>query len=854
MFLRLPIFFNSIVYFFKHPAVACAAFFLFNLCLAFQNHLFAQNGNDGNETSVNTESLEVSGNVSNALCYGSADGEISFNISGGTLPYTFNWSNGVSGSIRNNCFNTISITNTDIPLSDFQVRVNLDFYAGMSSDFSNVRFSDTSGVTLYDYWVERVVEQTSAVFWVKIPSVPEGISYMKVSYCNPEAVSLSNGYATFDFFEDFDQGTLDWTFECQNRQAGESCEGNLSTAQFVSPENSLRLNASSSCGTTTNDGLINIAKKTIVLSPGQYQGDVSTRHLVCLQNDCEGSIRLISRMYYGENSLGGHWVRRRNSCGCNYTNWFEARLGSFESTGEPEDLKLYLAIEDCGTGSLWQDNVRIRKFSPSTPVVVVGPPQYLTLSGLAAGEYSINVSDANGNIFSKNFIVEQPELPVGVDGFACEEGSVLLTASGQYNTFRWYATTESESVLGEAEAFLSEVLDSSTDFYVSGVGINSCESFPRVKVMAEINPIPAMPEVFDTIRCGPGQVKIVAQGSADTYNWYGNAEEESPLSSGSTFLTPHISDSGTFYVSSLSKGCESEKVRFNVYVKAVPQGTLEGNNVVLPGESSGVVNLDLMEGEFIRWEVSHDSLFSNMAVYPESALSFFKDNMRKTTYFRAVIGSGFCPDVYSNTVRIRVNIPPECNADTAYIYSGAVLTSDFSLLDNDRDHILEPLQIVPVYGYDTKYNGNIDVDQFGFFTYASSGDFIGVDSINYKVCDIYPPRVRQCSSCPLYLIVAEEASYGMVVYTGISPNGDMLNDEWIIEGIEKYPHNRVSVFDRWGSIVFETNAYDNQNNVWYGNSNKGIRSGGDELPSGTYFYVIELEEGKRLSGYVVLSR
>ena len=67
-----------------------------------------------------------------------------------------------------------------------------------------------------------------------------------------------------------------------------------------------------------------------------------------------------------------------------------------------------------------------------------------------------------------------------------------------------------------------------------------------------------------------------------------------------------------------------------------------------------------------------------------------------------------------------------------------------------------------------------------------------------------------------------------------SPNGDGVNDLWIIDDVINYPQNVVSVFNRWGDKILEFNNYDNNNVVWDGKS-----SDGSELPTGTYFYVIE---------------
>lgn len=79
----------------------------------------------------------------------------------------------------------------------------------------------------------------------------------------------------------------------------------------------------------------------------------------------------------------------------------------------------------------------------------------------------------------------------------------------------------------------------------------------------------------------------------------------------------------------------------------------------------------------------------------------------------------------------------------------------------------------------------------------------------------------------------------VAVYNGITPNGDGNNDFFFIDGIENYPNNSVQIFNRWGVKVYETTGYDNIDNVFKGTSNGRITlNEKDQLPTGTYFYVI----------------
>ena len=83
--------------------------------------------------------------------------------------------------------------------------------------------------------------------------------------------------------------------------------------------------------------------------------------------------------------------------------------------------------------------------------------------------------------------------------------------------------------------------------------------------------------------------------------------------------------------------------------------------------------------------------------------------------------------------------------------------------------------------------------------------------------------------------------------TGFSPNGDGKNDNFVIHGIEVYPNNHLTVFNRWGNIVYQSDGYKNQ----WGGSDKS----GNQLPAATYFVILEVNNKEIiLKGYLDLRR
>lgn len=120
--------------------------------------------------------------------------------------------------------------------------------------------------------------------------------------------------------------------------------------------------------------------------------------------------------------------------------------------------------------------------------------------------------------------------------------------------------------------------------------------------------------------------------------------------------------------------------------------------------------------------------------------------------------------------------------------------------------------------------------------------FSGMDEVAIRICDLF----GECTSQTIQILVIGEIE----IYNAVSPNNDGKNDFFKIAFIaDLEPENTVTIFNRWGSKVFETENYTESNSF------RGLSQNGNELPSGTYFYeIIFKSSGKKESGYLVLKR
>ncbi|NML39935.1 T9SS type B sorting domain-containing protein [Chitinophaga sp. G-6-1-13] len=78
----------------------------------------------------------------------------------------------------------------------------------------------------------------------------------------------------------------------------------------------------------------------------------------------------------------------------------------------------------------------------------------------------------------------------------------------------------------------------------------------------------------------------------------------------------------------------------------------------------------------------------------------------------------------------------------------------------------------------------------------------------------------------------------------LTPNGDGINDVWVVKNIDMYPQNEVKIFDRTGRLIYRQRGYTNN---WKGTVN------GQPLAEGTYYFIIELGDNKPLfKGFITI--
>jgi len=182
-----------------------------------------------------------------------------------------------------------------------------------------------------------------------------------------------------------------------------------------------------------------------------------------------------------------------------------------------------------------------------------------------------------------------------------------------------------------------------------------------------------------------------------------------------------------------------------------------------------------------------------------------------------------------------------CRAESKTVKT-VVISADFDVnIDNDcvnANYILTATPNDTNYNYVWKNAAGVDVG-------TNSPTFNVTEYANNNPGQVYPLQFTVTvdnNGCD----VTESFSVPNIacnIPKGISPNGDGANDEFDLTGFNV---RKLEIFNRYGKRV---NSFTNYRKEWHGQADNG-----NELPDGTYYYVIEREGVKTVSGWVQINR
>ncbi len=166
--------------------------------------------------------------------------------------------------------------------------------------------------------------------------------------------------------------------------------------------------------------------------------------------------------------------------------------------------------------------------------------------------------------------------PVPTPHYNCGPGTVTLTANSVDQVI-WFDAASGGNQVGSGPSFTTPVINSSTTYYAQAD--NGCLS-NRVAVLATIANLAPDPVPADDFNCGPGTTTLSA-ASVDPMIWYDAPTGGNQIGAGSTYNTPFLNATTTYYVQANDGICPSNRVAVTAYIYTPPSVSLGNDTMII---------------------------------------------------------------------------------------------------------------------------------------------------------------------------------------------------------------------------------------------------------------------------------
>jgi len=441
-----------------------------------------------------------------------------------------------------------------------------------------------------------------------------------------------------------------------------------------------------------------------------------------------------------------------------------------------------------------------------------------------------------------------PGAPTTTGASACGTSSLTLAAAGGVaGQYRWYTVpTGGTAIAGQTNStYTTPSLSTTTTFHVA-INNGTCES-ARTAVIATINTPPTPPTTTGGASCGTSSVTLtVAGGTAGQYRWYNVPTGGTAIAgqTNSTYITPSLSTTTTFYVAINNGTCESNRTAVIATINTLPTAPTATGAAACSTSSVTLSAAGGAAGQY-RW---YTVPTGGTAITGETNGLFITPSLSVTTTYYVAINNGTCESVRTAVVASISepgcgNLPPVIQSVPITTQINGMITLNLVSLINDSDNNTDFSTLSVLSPPSSGASATID-NAFNLIIDYAGISFTGTENITIQVCDIFSACTAQTFSI--------EVVGDIEIFNGISSNNDGSNEIFLINYIDLFTDtkvNTVKIFNRWGSIVFETNDYDNSTRAF-----RGLTNDGKILPSGTYFYKIEFDKNpsRNTSGYLSL--
>lgn len=379
--------------------------------------------------------------------------------------------------------------------------------------------------------------------------------------------------------------------------------------------------------------------------------------------------------------------------------------------------------------------------------------------------------------------------------------------------------------------------------YLLIVSLPECDLAMTASTEVFVQPMPAMPDLTgDAEACeGTATLLSVANAEAGASYFFYFGENAQPLGEGTAgqllLENTGAAQAGGYFAQAELNGCLSA-VSEVFQLQVVPAQTdlaFAGPDQVVCGASE-LPKLEAVQPLIGtgRWT----SLDGATVVQPSLANSVVTGLLPGLNRFAWTLSNGHCANGGSDTVVVRFE-QMQAVADAFSLPLNDTLA--VNLLDNDSIGTVEALDF---FILKKPSKGSLLEDGSGNVVYTPYPNAFGEDDFRYRICSMACPE--SCDDAVVRIrFDGTVAARDCFIPNLITPDGDGLDDTFIVPCASGWPGSRLVVFNRWGSMVFESDDYQNDWDGTYKNAG---------LTPGTYFYQLTLNDGLRtmLQGYVVV--
>ena len=332
-------------------------------------------------------------------------------------------------------------------------------------------------------------------------------------------------------------------------------------------------------------------------------------------------------------------------------------------------------------------------------------------------------------------------------------------------------------------------------------------------------------------------LEVMNPDPEELYKWY-RESDNFEVGEGSTLILPNasIDIDNQYYVIANSDNCSSSRSNsLDITVDELPETMADAgiDEVICTDNYILSAALDT-EGQWIHIS-NGDVNIDN----PNASTSSVTNLQFGLNQFSWSVSNGACQNITTDTVNITYNDSPLATDDIYTLRLNEELEEN--VLSNDTPNTSD----FTVSNFTDPEFGTLELDNDGKFIYVPNENFVGTDSYSYELCHMYCPD--NCVEATVYITIGQESE--CFAPTIMTPNGDGINDTFTIPCLNNYNGSNMCIYNRYGDEVFQDGNY--QNN-WDGT----YKSKDQDLPSGTYFYMLQVNDGRNtvLTGYIFIER